>query len=326
MTTPTMIVSTARETELSERTSALIAECSTDANQKYVDEYLRSQVETTRRSYKLALEDFSEWMGSESIQESFEVLVDQGRSTSNMIVIRYRSDLIVRGMSPSTVNVRLSAIKSVWKMIKTLGHAGWDIEVKGVESKSYKDTSGPGEEAYREMISTASDSDSRRAARNVCIVRLLHDCGLRRGELVGLNMRDYKEGKILIKGKGRSEKEWVPVPEPTARAMDKWIQVRGDWDGPMFVGGSPSGDLTRNRISPNGVYKIVSKIGRDSGSGSVRPHGLRHTAITTALTRTGGDVTAVSAFSRHRNINTLKIYDDNREDRARSVSESIAPA
>ena len=159
MNNPTMIVSTAKETELSDRTSALIAECSTDANQKYVDEYLRSQVETTRRSYKLALEDFSEWMGSESIQESFEVLVDQGRSTSNMIVIRYRSDLIRRGMSPSTVNVRLSAIKSVWKMIKTLGHAGWDIEVKGVESKSYKDTSGPGEDAYREMISTATDRD-----------------------------------------------------------------------------------------------------------------------------------------------------------------------
>ena len=56
----------------------------------------------------------------------------------------------------------------------------------------------------------------------------------------------------------------------------------------------------------------------------VRPHGLRHLAITTALDRSNGDVRAVAKFSRHQDLRTLSRYRDNRPDLAGNVAALVA--
>ena len=56
----------------------------------------------------------------------------------------------------------------------------------------------------------------------------------------------------------------------------------------------------------------------------VRPHGLRHAAITSALDATGGDVRRVSRFSRHRDIKTVMVYDDARADLGGEVAALVA--
>ena len=56
----------------------------------------------------------------------------------------------------------------------------------------------------------------------------------------------------------------------------------------------------------------------------MRPHGLRHASITAALDITGGDVRAVQRFSRHRNLTTLTVYDDNRLDLGGKVARLVA--
>ena len=58
--------------------------------------------------------------------------------------------------------------------------------------------------------------------------------------------------------------------------------------------------------------------------GVVRPHGLRHAAITEALDLTKGNVRAVQRFSRHRDLRTLTIYDDNRQDLAGEIARQLA--
>ena len=56
----------------------------------------------------------------------------------------------------------------------------------------------------------------------------------------------------------------------------------------------------------------------------VRPHGLRHAAITGALEATGGDVRAVQRFSRHASVETLLVYDDARQDLGGKVAATVA--
>jgi integrase/recombinase XerC len=56
----------------------------------------------------------------------------------------------------------------------------------------------------------------------------------------------------------------------------------------------------------------------------VAPHQLRHAAITTALDRTGGDVRAVARFSRHRSVDVVAQYDDNRRDLGGEVAAMVA--
>jgi integrase/recombinase XerC len=50
------------------------------------------------------------------------------------------------------------------------------------------------------------------------------------------------------------------------------------------------------------VHRIVWALGEQAGLGVMRPHGLRHAAITEALELTRGDVRAVQRFSRHRDL------------------------
>ena len=69
---------------------------------------------------------------------------------------------------------------------------------------------------------------------------------------------------------------------------------------------------------------VVAKLARAAGATSkVRPHGLRHTAITEALKATGGDLTKTRDFSRHKDIRTVGIYNDNRENHGLEVATGV---
>jgi integrase len=67
----------------------------------------------------------------------------------------------------------------------------------------------------------------------------------------------------------------------------------------------------------------VGWLGAKAGL-TVRPHGLRHLAITTALDRSNGDVRAVAKFSRHKDLRALSRYRDNRPDPAGKVAALVA--
>jgi integrase/recombinase XerC len=77
-------------------------------------------------------------------------------------------------------------------------------------------------------------------------------------------------------------------------------------------------------MSGEAVRLIVKKMGVEAGLKSpVRPHGLRHQAITEALDE-GHRLDHVMKFARHSNANTTLIYNDNRMDVAGMVARSIA--
>ncbi|HEX4772226.1 MAG TPA: hypothetical protein VH351_15425 [Bryobacteraceae bacterium] len=70
---------------------------------------------------------------------------------------------------------------------------------------------------------------------------------------------------------------------------------------------------------------MIQKLGRSAGiSAPVRPHGLCHTGITEALDRTNGNLRAVQRYSRHRDLLTLALYDDNRTDLGGDVARLVA--
>ena len=65
-------------------------------------------------------------------------------------------------------------------------------------------------------------------------------------------------------------------------------------------------------------------MGRCAGVEHLRPHKLRHSAVTTALGATHGDVMSVSRFSRHSSVQTVTVYADNLGDVAGSIAEQVA--
>src|SRR5690606_6277776 len=86
--------------------------------------------------------------------------------------------------------------------------------------------------------------------RETAIVWLMFGCGLRCVEVSRLNVDDLDRvtGQLFVIGKGRNERH-VPVPEPTARAVDRYLEWSGHASGPMVRRLDGPGRLGPERVS-----------------------------------------------------------------------------
>jgi len=112
------------------------------------------------------------------------------------------------------------------------------------------------------------------------------------------------------------------LPKATRAALAAWVAVRGAQPGPLFTS-LDRATKGQHRLTGTGLYKLVVALGKEAGL-KVRPHGLRHAAITLALDATAGDVRKVQRFSRHRDLRVLTIYDDSRLDLAGEVASLVS--
>ena len=295
-------------------------------SQRLLDDWLAGRKETTRRAYAADLEYFARWLGT-SRSAAVRELLERHPGDANALALEWRAAMSEGGLSPATINRRLSALRSLVGLAQTLGVVQWTLRVRSLPARSYRDTRGPGRQGYLRMLRDCGDPDAAGrngivARRNRAILRLLYDLALRRGELVELDLEDLDlaEERLSILGKGRLERESLSLPEPTLAALRAWLEARGSEPGPLFV-------RLDNARRPRGLERITGKavylLARRLGS---RPHGLRHAAITDALDLTGGDVRQVRRFSRHASLRTLAVYDDAREDLAGVVAKRVAGA
>jgi integrase/recombinase XerC len=214
------------------------------------------------------------------------------------------------------------------------------IRVLQYVSAMFMDTRGPGLTAVRALLRVAArQADSRKAARDVALVRLLNDLALRRGELVGLDLAHVERDEagtpvaVAVRGKGRGERVPLTLPAKTANALAAWLVARGRESGPLFVALDPgAGRLGRRgrprgaleRLTGEGVACILASLAeRAKVSARVRPHGIRHTAIT-ALLDTGAGLREAQRFSRHADPRMLMRYDDNRSDIAGEMARTLS--
>lgn len=299
--------------------------------ERLIDSFLAGRKPTTVAAYRRDLEDFRAFVARQpgaavyaaSIDRVVQELFGLAAGQANALALGYRADLLTRGLSPATVNRRLAALRSLVQLGRTLGLVGWSLEVENVGSAAYRDTRGPGHDGVMAIIGKAEDRGDAIGVRDTAIVRLLHDTALRRGEVVSLDHAHYdaEAATLAILGKARREREMVTLPDATRAALDAWVGVRGAWDGPLFVRLDNAGAF-EGRLSGEAVRLIVRRLGVGAGV-PARPHGLRHSAITEALARTNGNVSAVQGFARHRDPRVTIRYNDNRDDEAGRIASLI---
>ncbi len=298
-----------------------------------VEAFLRQYSANTLAAYDSDLKDFGRFYGGGlTAKQAVASLFQCSQATANMLVMRYRQWLEGQGLSPSTVGRRLAAIRSIVRLGRTLGQVTFTIDVRSPKQVKLRDTRGPGRDGWLMMRDAARQSaelGDHRAIRDLAIVAVLRGCALRRNELIELDLAHAEldgEPAIWIRGKGQSERIRLTLPDSSAEALRAWIAARGEEPGPLFYrmdrGVKYSGIMTR--LTGRSIGRLVPKLAERSGiARRVRPHGIRHEAITAALDRTHGDVRRVQQFSRHKDVRTLMRYDDNRKDEAGSIAKLI---
>src|SRR5208283_6103969 len=294
--------------------------------QNLLDSFFSGKSERTIEAYKRDLEDFRLYLGAESVTEAARIfLSEQGKA--NAIALSYTKRLIEKGLQSTTINRRLAALRSLSQMARMLGMIPWTLQVKNRKVESYRDTRGPGIDNFKKILSLTEGRGDKKGVRDKAILRLLFDLGLRRGELVGLDLSDldFERKTIQVLGKGRTQKTELSLPVPTITALTAWLRVRGESEGPLFL------NLDRakkgaGRITGKSIYRLVRGLGEKIGV-KTRPHGIRHTAVTQAVKRAQGngmDLEEVLDFSRHKDVRTLLIYRDRERNVQGKLSELVS--
>lgn len=318
----TAVVPARRRLSASQALTAAVTPARVPAVPSLVESFLAGRSSHTLRAYRADLDDFAAYLGVPDLDAAAQRLLGAGSGTANALALAYRASLVDRQLAAATINRRLAALRSFVKLGRTLGLVTWTLEVPGLPAEPYRDTRGPGLAGVRRLLRRIARRQDRKGRRDLAIVRLLFDLGLRRGEVVRLDRADVDldAGTVAVLGKGRTGKVRLTLPEPTLDALRAWLETRGDDGGPLFV------DLSRRgrggRLSSTSVYRLIRRLGAAVGV-KARPHGLRHTAITAALDLTG-DLRAVQRFSRHRDVRVLTAYDDNRTDLGGDVARRVA--
>jgi integrase/recombinase XerC len=152
-------------------------------------------------------------------------------------------------------------------------------------------------------------------ARDRCITELLYGCGLRIGELVGLDVRassqargwiDPQAAEAHVLGKGEKRRS-VPVGSKALQALESWLVARSQWAEPdagvaLFI--NPRG----GRLTPQHIRVRLKQRSFKAGLATpVHPHMLRHSFASHVL-QSSGDLRAVQELLGHANITTTQVY------------------
>lgn len=209
------------------------------------------------------------------------------------------------GIAPAARARKLSALKSFYKYLTVRTKQLTENPVADLEYPKLR-KSLPKYLTLDQSAALLQAVSGQNEKRDYAILMLFLNCGIRRSELVGLNISDVYEDRIRVVGKGNKERI-VYFGSACRKAIDDYLVERNKKvlsDNRALFGSRDS-----NRISVTAVHRLVKKALLKAGLDSTQfsAHKLRHTAATMMLSG-GVDVKTVQDVLGHENLNTTQIY------------------
>jgi integrase len=252
-------------------------------------------------------------------------------STVRWHQLRYQETLEIRRRlteiyAPATCRLALCALRGVLREAWRLGQISHEeyqraIDLPAVRGNHKRPRPEIDPNRIRHLFSRSEQDSSPRALRDLAVLALLYGGGLRRAELSALSFSDVMEATLRVCGKGRQYR-LVFLPREAAEFLSRWIAVRGQQAGPLFVRIYRSGRFTSQPLSTEAVARIVRKRAVEAGVGILTPHDLRR-ATATNLLANGVDLLLVQRIMRHRSVSTTATYDRRTERAQRAATDAL---
>ncbi len=209
------------------------------------------------------------------------------------------------GIEPSARARKLSAIKSFFKYLTVRTKQLTENPVVDLEYPKLR-KSLPRYLTLEQSAALLKAVSGQNEKRDYAILMLFLNCGIRRSELVGLNLTDVYEDRIRVVGKGNKER-FVYFGAACRKAIDAYLPERNK--KVLTDNRALFGSRDGNRISVTAVHRLVKKHMLSAGLDATQfsAHKLRHTAATMMLSG-GVDVKTVQEVLGHENLNTTQIY------------------
>ncbi|MBD2781427.1 tyrosine-type recombinase/integrase [Xenorhabdus sp. 38] len=233
------------------------------------------------------------------------------------------------GKAPATINTYLSALKGValeaWTM-KQLDTENFQHikQVRSVRGNRLPKGRALERHEIKTLFFTCENDLSTKGLRDAAIIGVLLGCGLRRSEIISLDMKHIirREQALRVMGKGNKERLSY-MPEGTWERLNHWIdEVRGDHAGPIFTRIRRHDDVTDIRLSDQAIYHILETRRIESSLEKFAPHDLRRT-FASAMLDNGEDIVTVKDAMGHSSITTTQKYDRRGDERLRNAARNL---
>lgn len=244
-------------------------------------------------------------------------------------VAKVRAALLDDGYAVSSVNMALSALRGVAQTAFNLNCMDAETlarirSVKRVSGDIQRKGRALDRQEIRALIQSAKQHPQHvRRYRDTAIVLTLCGTGLRAGELVKLERRDYDNGILTVRqGKGRKYRE-IHVADAVDKAIRAWLKVSAnEAENALFSRIQRNGKTATQPLTTTGLTGILAELQQMSGMARFTPHDMRRTFITRLLEQ-GVDINTVRQLAGHSDISTTTRYDCRGEEMKISASKCI---
>ena len=294
---------------------------------RLMEDWLSALTARTRATYRRSLGNVARLVGlSDQAALAACILGAADPVTVRAMGLRFR-DLRAREVGAATVNNEMAALGSLYSFLTGRPLVG----LKRLRVAADQQARREGPAAIAAVVRAAAAQPGLKGARDAAILAMLADGGLRRAELLSLDVGHVEaEGpeapRVMstLKGHGAA-RVGRPLSSAAAQAVAAWLAARGSpASGPLFTSLDRSGTHTGGRLSGEGLRKMVRKVSRVAGLATpLRPHDLRRCGAAN-LARAGASMAAIAAWGRWQDPRTANRYVGRADDLARQAAAQLA--
>ena len=228
-----------------------------------------------------------------------------------------------------TANRMLAALRGVLRESVELGLMDAESFQRASRIKTIRGKPAPAgraleREELRALFASCAGGDAAEAidVRDAALLAVLYGAGLRRAEVVQLDVSDLamESGALIVHGKGNKVR-LAYVPESGRPLLAAWVARRGVEAGPLFLPVQKDGVIVSRRLTEGAIYKILERRARVAGVLHFSPHDCRRTFIGDLLDA-GADMSTVKELAGHASIETTARY-DRRGERAKRTAVDL---
>jgi len=268
----------------------------------------------SKRNYARALDDLFAFCAS--------------RPLARALLMEWRAGM--EFLSPSTINVRLSAVRRMVGEARRAGMIGQEeaaslTDIPNISQKGTRLGNWLTREQAKELLAVP-DRSTLKGKRDYVILALLVGCALRRNELAELDVEtiQQREGRWVLadlEGKGRRVRT-VAIPIWVKQGINAWMTAAGIEDGRLLRSVSKNGKVNRDTLSDWAVWSIVEQSSKQIGIEHFGAHDLRRTCAKLCR-KNGGDFEQIKFLLGHSSIQTTERYLGSDQEIAVAVNDNL---
>jgi len=239
--------------------------------------------------------------------------------------MEYRASM--EALSPSTTNVRLSAVRKLVVEARRSGYIGLEeaarlAEVPNIRQKGTRLGNWLTREQAKELLAVP-DRSTLKGRRDYVILALLVGCALRRQELASLVVEtiQLREGRwvlVDLEGKGRRVRT-VAVPVWVKQGINSWLSAAGIEDGRLLRSISKGGKIG-DTLSDWAVWSVVERSAKEIGIERFGPTTCAGPARSSAGRRAASSNRSSFCWGIRRSRRRSATLDPSRRSRSRSTT------